>query len=141
MNIREVKKPIRAFMQTHYTDERLAQLLCHTRDGKLSYWSCCCFIGIANSNHALQVNLFETEKAGVETGHYLLSRKLQGAHEAESAYNMVGLFDADSDGTRRRILIPMIRAEMKRRGKRSIEVQPQSIEESAVLLNAPSGRD
>lgn len=47
-----LKKPIREFMQKHYTDERLAQLLAHAQDGKLSYWSCCCFIGIPTAVHS-----------------------------------------------------------------------------------------
>ncbi|MCI0526562.1 MAG: hypothetical protein L0Y56_03795, partial [Nitrospira sp.] len=52
--IKHLKAPLRAYMQQHYSDEKLAALLAHARDGKLAYHSCCCFIGIATADHALR---------------------------------------------------------------------------------------
>jgi hypothetical protein len=43
-----------AFLQTAYTDEQLSALFAHAQDRKLSYRSCCCFIGAANAPHALR---------------------------------------------------------------------------------------
>jgi hypothetical protein len=45
-DLRQWKQALRAFMQQHYTDERLAMLLAHAESGKLSFTSCCCFIGV-----------------------------------------------------------------------------------------------
>lgn len=107
--MQERKAPIRAFMQTHYTDERLAALLAHAKDGKLSYWSCCCFLGAANAPHPLQ-----TEDHFYLSQHCMEAFKLSGGGDAHFAYASLG---SDGDSGRRRILIPMIRAEMKRREK------------------------
>src|SRR5258708_22634376 len=42
------------FLQTAYTDENLAALLAHAQDEKLSFFSCCCLIGVTNAPHALR---------------------------------------------------------------------------------------
>jgi hypothetical protein len=116
------KQPIRDFMQRHYTDERLAQLLVHAQDGKLAYFSCCCFIGISTADHALKSRSLKNEVKNVlnmdilkhgEVPHYDHAKDLIGANEAENAY----LYLADDDATRRRIMIPMIRAEFRRRDR------------------------
>jgi hypothetical protein len=103
------KQPIRDFMKEHYTDERLAELLAHAQDGKLSYYSCCCFIGVATAQKALvgaTVFNWHGDK------HYTAARRLSGAITAEAAFGALG-----NAAKRRRLLIPMIRAEMKRRAK------------------------
>ena len=100
------KQHIRAFMQAHYTDERLAQLLAHAQDGKLAYCSCCCLIGIPTANHALRGECDYRNYLGHDSPHNSLSG------DASSAYANIALGE---DSIRRRILIPMIRAEMKRR--------------------------
>lgn len=56
MILKEAKGHIRAFMRNHYTDERLAMLLAHARDGKLAYVTCCCFVGIPTADHALRTD-------------------------------------------------------------------------------------
>lgn len=121
--IQKAKKTVRAFMQAHYTDKRLAQLLCHARDGKLAYYSCCCFIGIPTANHALKQ---KTTHVGVP--HYEEAKRLNGAGAAEVAFCELMLagnsdFKKPEDEVRRRVLIPMIRAEMKRREKAQAEKQ------------------
>lgn len=105
------KQVLRTFMRDNYTDERLAMLLAHAQDGKLLYKSCCCFIGASNANHAL------SDESGYGAQHYRDARKLPEAKVAEAAYNELRSASPseDWDKVRRRILIPMIRAEMKRR--------------------------
>lgn len=107
------------FMQKHYTDERLAALLAHAEDGKLSYMSCCCLIGVATADHALQgrgdMNGVEDE-FGLD--HYDRAELLPNAIEAEDAYlNLApdGTKVGKADQARRAKLIPLIRAEITRR--------------------------
>lgn len=122
------KNHIRQFMQSHYSDERLAWLLAHARSGKLVYHSCCCFVGIVNADHALLAR-----GGGIVGDHLLRARYLPGAVEAEAAYyklfliglrrkwnetGKVMLMDERCyDTLRRRILIPMVKAEMRRRSR------------------------
>jgi len=114
---RQCKRAIRQFLQTAYTDERLAWLLAHARNGKLAYRSCCCFVGVVTAPHALQaeIKIFESVHP-----HYLSAKALAGAPQAERAYCALGYIDNSAfsvsrDDLRRRRLIPMIRAEMRRR--------------------------
>lgn len=129
--IKRYKQTIRRFMQSQYTDERLAQLLAHAQEDKLSYYSCCCFIGVATATHALKAQLdippsFEP--------HYRAAGKLPGADDAESAYAQIGslnrMSDESHDAIRRRILIPMIKAEMKRRSHARQEITAKSQSEN-----------
>lgn len=118
------KQAIRSFMQNHYTDERLCQLLAHARDGKLNYVSCCCFIGVHNAPHSLQDRFtFGSSK------HFLDAYSLPGGLEANNAYDL--LTHKKDDSQRQRILIPMIRAEMKRREvlryKKELEQELQEV--------------
>jgi len=104
----ERKQVIRKFMREFYTDERLAQLLAHAQDGKLTYCSCCCLIGLRTAQHALEgANENWIAYAEHESPHNALSG------DASEAYCNLGI---GNDPKRRRILIPMIRAEFKRRG-------------------------
>lgn len=107
MTHRERKQAIRDFMQEHYTDERLAWLLAHARAGKLAYDSCCCFVGIPQAPHALKGS---GERGG--SLHYGGFRRSL----AEEAFLCIDRFKFEDEG-RRRILIPMIRAEMRRRAR------------------------
>ncbi len=103
-------------MQAHYSDEKLAALLAHARDGKLEYHSCCCFIGVTTATHALGMGGLYSHS------HYLEALKLSGGCEADNAYCYLHMdrFPSDEvrrriDEVRRRILIPMILAEFRRR--------------------------
>lgn len=49
----DLKKAIRASFP-NYTTERLTAYLAHAQDGRVFYSSCCCFIGGATADHALQ---------------------------------------------------------------------------------------
>lgn len=106
----ERKQHIRAFMQAHYTDERLAQLLAHCQDGKFAFNSCCCFVAIPTADHALQ------GEGDWHHQHYADAHRLSGASEAESAvFHLVDHLGIHLNRDFRRILIPIIRAEIKRR--------------------------
>ncbi len=105
---------IKKFMQDHYTDERLADLLAHAQDGKLLYGTCCCFIGAATADHPL-VSKFED----FSPNHYYAATNLEGARASESEFYQLG--DGapypGHDGQRRAKLIPLIMEEMDRRAK------------------------
>lgn len=88
---------ISSFLQTAYTDERLAALLAHAQDGKLSYWSCCCFIGIPTAIHALRGQMGSVT-ASMEP-HYDKACGIPGASDAEDAS----------------LIIPFVLEEMERR--------------------------
>jgi hypothetical protein len=109
---RERKRHIRAFF-VHYTDEKLCALLAHARDGKLDFPSCCCFIGVATADHALRS--WEETSDFYKQEHFIRARSLPGASDAEHAYFSLSpnSFEDAGEKQRRRILVPMIRAEMK----------------------------
>lgn len=118
---------ISGFLQTAYTDEKLAALLAHAEDGKLAYWSCCCFAGIPTATHALQVQ-----------SHTYLHQLREHANHPDwdwdrrmgmsSAYAML----ASSDSERRAKLIPLIHAEFERR--QSLREPRQSTEDEEVIV-------
>ena len=113
-SLRENKQNIRKFISMHYTDQRLAEVLAHAQDGKLNLRSCCCLIGAATATHPLQESYADSDVWGeCATSHYTYSTSLEGALAAEVAFYNIG-FDSD---VRRRMLIPILRAEQKRREK------------------------
>lgn len=131
------KQYIRDYMQAHYTDQRLAWLLAHARDGKLSFHSCCCFVGIPTADHALQG---ETSMASSVGLHYFKAKAAGGmqAGMAESGFAMIGRrtlltheYYQVEDARRRRVIIPMVRAEMRRRALASAK----AITEARELLD------
>ncbi len=119
MTHKECKAAIRTFMRAHYTDERLAWLLAHARAGRLAYDSCCCFVGISTwpGDHAFAL---KGQRSGnINPTHNVDGKLMEGGREADSAYGWIGVHlatgDKIQDERRRQFLIPMIRAEMKRR--------------------------
>lgn len=121
--LRAKKQAIRAFLRTEvWTEEKLCALLAHAED-KLSYWSCCCLIGCANADHALQPNRDCAGYIGAHAAHLQEARRLPLASVAEIAFCALsdlrdddGMLRVDeSDAQRRRIVRPIIRAELKRR--------------------------
>lgn len=109
----EHKQAIRAFLGTSiWTDEKLCALLAHA-ESKLRFVSCCCLIGVATADHALR-----GETTYWLNKHYCVAKQLPLASEAENAYlwlnGSIGS-DEQDDANRRRVLRPIIRAELKRR--------------------------
>lgn len=96
-----------------YTDEKLAALLAHCEDGRLSYASCCCFAGIPTATHALQGENFDQDN-----DHWDMPGD-QAYWAADIAYSRL----ANDDVARREKLIPLIRSEMNRRD--SLRSQPE----------------
>jgi len=124
------------FMQTHYSDEKLAALLAHAEDGKLSFHSCCCFVGIPTANHALRGSLVNEElgdtshynelvespdRAAVEIAYYSLAAGAWNDPERD-AY-----FAERRDTERRAKLIPLIKAEMNRRAELRAQVEESEL--------------
>lgn len=116
--LKQNKAIIRSFMRAQYTDAKLVELLDHARAGKLAFLSCCCFIGIPTAEHELQG---WTQSYGE---HYITAKAtIPGAEAAETAYRRMWIdprgygLGPDPDTARRRILIPMVLAEIQRRAK------------------------
>ena len=125
MEFREAKQVIRDFMRTHYTDERLAMLLAHAQNGQLAFNSCCCFVGVTSAQHKL-ISTWPVFVGGVYVSHGGPTYTgIAGGREASIAYRCLmhgtqtGSFAGldRNDPQRQRILIPMIKAEMRRREK------------------------
>jgi hypothetical protein len=123
------KKAIRQFLHTAYSDERLAWLLAHARNGKLAYQSCCCLIGVATADHALRGKTDVTAPGAL---HYRLAKIFVGAREAEMAFWELGYAGSSrlaesNDELRRRRVIPMIKAEMRYRERSRLRAQGQQM--------------
>lgn len=108
MTFREAKGHIRAYLQSAYSDEKLCALLCHARDGKLVFHSCCCLAGVADANHNLRG--YEDREWG---GHVTIFGMDKNKWAVSESYEVI----APDDARRRRILIPMILAEVRRRDR------------------------
>lgn len=116
--LRRNKQVIRGFLQSAYSDERLAMLLAHAQSGKLSFTSCCCFIGVATADHPLRGQVSFTQM----TDHLFRAAALPLGRDANDAYRLLG----DSDQERIVRLIPSIRAEMKRRDRAALAASAES---------------
>ena len=112
--LRRNKAVIRDFMRAQYTDGRLAQLLDHARSGKLDYLSCCCFIGIVTEDHGGLVGRRDDLFASL---HLDAAKRLPKAIDAEQAFLWLaaGMWRKSSDEARRLRIIPIIKAEIRRR--------------------------
>lgn len=117
------KATVRKFMRQHYTDARLVELLEHARSGKLSLFSCCCFIGTVTARHELRPTMDAYH--AVSEPHLIEARLLDGALSAEFAFKSFG--DHFNDAKRRRILIPIIKAEIRRRMQQSPAVEKANL--------------
>jgi len=122
----ELKKAIRAFFP-NYTTEGLAAYLAHAQDGKVFYSSCCCFIGGATADHALRGRCDTNDYS-----HYQVAKNLPGADEAEAAFfdlgrpyykHPIGIDGLKDDAQRRRVLIPLIKAELWFRAKQAEAIE------------------
>jgi hypothetical protein len=92
-----------------YTDEKLAALLAHAEDGKLSFMSCCCFAGVPSAQHSLRGYNEDSLNEDYAAGHDASVDNYW--YEMSDAYGSLAMFDDD----RRAKLIPLIKAEMSRR--------------------------
>ena len=117
------------FLQTAYTDENLAALLAHAQDEKLSFFSCCCLIGVTNAPHALRGYVPEFAQGRVlpagSTHHQSVRLGSELAADAEEEFFFLG----NSDAERRKHMLPLIEAEIARREQVSamVDAQPQAV--------------
>jgi hypothetical protein len=139
--MKEFKRHIRAFMQLAYTDERLTWLLAHARSGKLSYHSCCCFVGIVTATHKLR-GAYALRLGDPSVDHYELAKLKWGSAASWAELGFLGLGnprgfrlsmgDGDDDARRRRVIIPMILAEQRRRDQVRDRVKVQAHIENSM---------
>jgi len=112
---------IRQFLKT-YSDQQLAALLAHATvepgedpARKLSFFSCCCFVGILNAPHALRGYVPEFAQGRVlpagSTHHQTIRLGSALASDAEDEFFFLGSTDAE----RRENLVPIIASEILRR--------------------------
>jgi hypothetical protein len=96
-----------------YTDQSLAALRAHCEDGKLSFRTCCCFVGFPTANHAYQpgIGIGELILQGVCIQHLRHARDLAGAQLAEHDFYYLGKTDEE----RCAALHPLILEEQERR--------------------------
>jgi hypothetical protein len=118
--LKVARKDIRTFL-SHFSDERLAALLAHAQDAKLAFYSCCCLVGSATADHALQPRRKYWGEREQREPHYVRALELPGSDEAEWAFGH-GLLagarvwnEAARDALRRRRIIPILKAELRRR--------------------------
>lgn len=115
---------ISEFLQSAYSDEKLAALLAHAEDGKLSYDSCCCLVGIPAAEHAL-MGLNEWCDNDDHCGS--LTREQEAAELAFCGLGIpAGVWgDEQAEDSARRVnLIPLIKAEMQRRERERSSLSP-----------------
>jgi hypothetical protein len=86
--VQRLKQPIRFYLRTAYTYERLVALLAHMQDGKFRFMSCCCIKGA-----------FEAEMAA-----YGILQTFQDTRNSRNAYLT-------------RVLIAMVKAELRVRDR------------------------
>jgi hypothetical protein len=130
------------FLQTTYTDEDLAALLAHAQPEpgedparKLSFFSCCCFIGVPSAPHALRGYVPEFAQGRVlpagSTHHQSVRLSSGLAADAEEEFFFLGSTDAE----RRERLVPLIEAEIARRE------QAGEIETQRALVSSNQSMD
>lgn len=121
---------ISEFLRTAYDDEKLAALLAHAEDGKLSHFSCCCLAGIPSANHALRGRYLDRRYAATTWEHGAYHPATPEKIAVSMAFNNLasGVYETEErDATRRAKLIPLIHAEMERREQERLPLQPATI--------------
>lgn len=119
--LKEDKAIVREYLGRVYTDSDLAKALDHARSGKMSFVSCCCLIGIPTADHELQgMNIANDHH------HYIKVAFSKYAKAAEEAFFCTGFVHgrgvcapsesiAGSEPLRRARIIPILKAEIRRR--------------------------
>jgi hypothetical protein len=123
MNFKEAKQTIRDYFRTAYSDEQLAELLDYTRAGKLRFMSCCCVAGFVTRAEGMAPLEPDQSMNYHSNGEFhILGDNPQWGVVSE-AFNILARYESGCDdrrdAKRRRILIPMILAEIRRRQRRA----------------------
>lgn len=130
---------IAGFLQTAYSDEKLAALLAHAEDGKLSWHSCCCLRGIPTANHALR-GINAPREAALPYNHGDPVTETDAYIQADRAFmDLAGdtthVAAEQADALRRAAIIPIIKAEIARRDRERTEsVESESLPPALVTL-------
>ncbi len=118
MNFKEAKQTIRDYFRTAYSDDQLAEFLDYTRAGKLRFMSCCCVAGfVTRTKEMAPLELDESMNEHAK-GLHILGLPNPRLNRVSDAFSLLGhpaVRETDRDALRRRILIPMILAEIRRR--------------------------
>lgn len=103
---RETKNAIREALATLPT-QRLADIVCFTRDGKMDFYNpCCCFKGVSLARNLHITKHYECPEP---VFHYSMLRFSDFWITAETAYKSLGRTQADRD----RRFIPIVCAALK----------------------------
>jgi hypothetical protein len=156
MELRKAKQILRAALATA-TDEKLAEMLAWAQDGMMIYRSACqCFVGSLGSKHVHKNSACEDESVILQHRaeslsskqfavsiiapvHY--SRAVSEFPRADSAYaHLYRLSDvldgSNEDVMRQRRIVPIIKAQIRLRSRRTI-LQAQSADSSGRVLSRP----
>lgn len=115
---------IERFLREQYSDEKLEMLKKHCESGKLSFFSCCCFIGVVTADHAngqlkSRKEYYSHENKPEDGGgrtHYAEAKRLTDAVAAEAeVLDLSFAYGTLADEERRNALLPLIVAEQQRR--------------------------
>jgi hypothetical protein len=159
MTLKQAKVAIRSWIQTHFSDQRLAEVYAFNRDGKMKYEDPCgCLLGVtlAKQLHncpeygpCIETVLPAPSCSGVicfdETAvfdnalvlHYDQAVELQNARVAEFAYDRLGFWNDDecfldeeeNGDLRQRRMSAIVRAEIRRRDRLRSWLRNQLAEE------------
>ena len=116
MRFKEAKSVVRRYLREVYTDRDLVRALDHARAGKLAYNSCCCFAGCPGAGERLHGdrNTMSGSEFFGPCSSFDFRAFRNDSQLASDAYCDLVSVDA-GDPERRRILIPMILSEIRRR--------------------------
>lgn len=124
--LRQHKQILRRALREHFPDAKLTQLVDHARSGKLAYTTCCCFVGILTADHK-DGQLRGTLSRIPDKGHLDEARRLLGRPwvDIEHAFCQLGYLRGAPrrvNDVRRRRIIPIILAEIKRRSRMPVNL-------------------
>jgi uncharacterized protein (DUF58 family) len=132
------------FLQTHYTDDTLAALIAHTEDGKLSFDSCCCLVGIPTADHALRGRTGAT--AANREPHYIDASRYIDLPMDDMEQHPVYLAEVEfrdlgeDDQERRERLLPLLYAERERRERETEQSSASILDASRELAVGSTAR-
>lgn len=117
--LRTDKALIRDFLKSHYSDTNLAEALDLARAGRLFFESCCCLVRIPTRNHGdfpsnatEWVRVHQPADGFPSSGNHL-------AADAENAflrlYHYASYGWINQDNARCRLIVPILKAEIRRR--------------------------
>jgi hypothetical protein len=127
-DLRKAKHDIRAFIQAHWSDEKLAEVYVFNQDGKMDLHNACsCVLGVtlAATLHHKQCGPLLSDM------HYSVAKFLPGAREAEMGYAKIrsccveGRTADEWPGIAQRRLSAIFRSEMRRRRRVAVQTIPE----------------